>query len=99
MNSEEDLPEERIVDRAGVPPDAAIAGQEMVEWLQREVKRWPASEQEVFELYYLVGFDAGEIAMIRYERKEKTDALIAKVQLRLRDFLRSSSLNRQFPAA
>jgi hypothetical protein len=31
IESEEDLPEERIVDRAGVSPDAAIAGQEMVE--------------------------------------------------------------------
>ncbi|HKM57774.1 MAG TPA: hypothetical protein VJX28_03445 [Chthoniobacterales bacterium] len=40
----------------------------------------------------LVGFDPGDIAMIRHERKEETDALIAKIQLRLRDFLRRASL-------
>jgi DNA-directed RNA polymerase specialized sigma24 family protein len=65
---------------------------ELVEWLQQEVKRWPASEQEAFELYYLVGFDAGDIARIRHERKEETDALIARIQLRLRDFLRRASV-------
>jgi ribosomal subunit interface protein len=92
IESEDDLPEELIADRAGVPPDAAIAGQELVEWLQQEVKRWPASEQEAFELYYLVGFDAGDIAVIRHERKEETDTLIAKIQLRLRDFLRRASV-------
>jgi ribosome-associated translation inhibitor RaiA/DNA-directed RNA polymerase specialized sigma24 family protein len=91
IEPEEDLPEERIPDPAVVQPDAAIAGQELVEWLQREVKRWPASEQEIFELHYLVGFDARDIAMIRHERKEETEALIAKIQLRLRDFLRRAS--------
>ena len=39
-----------------------------------------------------MGFDPGDIAMIRHERKEETDALIAKIQLRLRDFLRRASL-------
>jgi DNA-directed RNA polymerase specialized sigma24 family protein len=92
IESEDDPPEELIADRASVPPDAAIAGQELVEWLQQDVKRWPASEQEAFELYYLVGFDTGDIARIRHKRKEETDALIAKIQLRLRDFLRRASV-------
>ena len=91
IEPEEDLPEERIADPALVPPDAAIAGKELVEWFQQEVKCWPASEQEAFELYYLVGLDAGEIAMIRQERKEGTEALLAEIQLGLRDLLRRAS--------
>jgi ribosomal subunit interface protein len=95
IEPEENLPEERIVDPAVVPPYAAIAGKELVEWLQQEVKRWSASEQEVFELHFLVGFDAGDIAMIRHERKEETEALVATIQVRLRDFLRRASAERR----
>jgi hypothetical protein len=33
--------------------------------LQQEIKHWPADEQQVFELHFLVGFETSEIAMIR----------------------------------
>jgi DNA-directed RNA polymerase specialized sigma24 family protein/ribosome-associated translation inhibitor RaiA len=91
IEPEEDLPEERIADPAVVPPYAAIAGQELVESLQREVKHWSANEQEIFELHYLVGFEAGDIAMICHQRQEEIEALIAQIQVRLRDFLRRAS--------
>ena len=91
IEPEENLPEDSIADPAVVPPYAAVAGKELVEWLQQEVKRWSASEQEIFELHYLVGFEADDIAMIRHARKEETEALIAKIQVRLRDFLRRAS--------
>jgi ribosomal subunit interface protein len=91
IEPEENLPEERIADPAVVLPYVAIAGKELVEWLQQEVKRWSANEQEVFELHYLVGFEADDIAKVRDERKEETEALIATIQVRLRDFLRHAS--------
>lgn len=91
IEPEENLPEERIADPAVLPPYAAVAGKELVEWLQQEVKDWSASEQEIFELHYLVGFEADDIAMIRHEWKEETEAQIAKIQVRLRDFLRRAS--------
>jgi ribosomal subunit interface protein len=91
IEPEENLPEERIADPAVLPPYAAVAGKELVEWLQQEVKDWSASEQEIFELHYLVGFEADDIAMIRHEWKEETEAHIAKIQVRLRDFLRRAS--------
>ena len=55
------LPEHHIPDRDALPPDAAISGQELVGILQQEIKHWPADEQQVFELHFLVGFEAGEI--------------------------------------
>jgi ribosomal subunit interface protein len=72
IEPEEDLPEHHSPDRAIVPPDAAISGQELVEILQQEIKHWPADEQQVFELYFLVGFDTGEIAMIRRQSKTRS---------------------------
>jgi DNA-directed RNA polymerase specialized sigma24 family protein len=87
---EESLPEEGIPDRETVPPDAAIAGQELVERLQHEVKSWPPQERHVFELYYLVGLELGDIAMILHKVEAETRAIIAQTQLRLRDFVRQA---------
>jgi ribosomal subunit interface protein len=87
----EDLLEHRIPDRAIVPPDAATSGKELVEILQEEIKHWPADEQQVFELYFLVGFDTGEIAMIRRQSKTQVEANIRTIQSRLRQFMRVSA--------
>jgi DNA-directed RNA polymerase specialized sigma24 family protein len=65
IEPEESLPEHLIPDCAALPPDAAISGQELVGILQQEIKHWPADEQQVFELHFLVGFETSEIAMIR----------------------------------
>jgi DNA-directed RNA polymerase specialized sigma24 family protein/ribosome-associated translation inhibitor RaiA len=86
--AEVSLPEEGIPDREAVPPDAAIGGQELVERLQQEVKSWPPVERQVFELYYLVGLELGDIAMILRETEAETRAVIDQTQLRLRDFVR-----------
>jgi ribosomal subunit interface protein len=91
LEPEEDLPGDHIPDRAIVPPDAATSGKELVEILQEEIKHWPADEQQVFELYFLVGFDAGEIAMIRCQSKTQVEATIRTIQSRLRQFMRVSA--------
>jgi len=88
---EESLPEEHIPDRETVPPDAAVAGQELVHELQQEVKGWPAVERQVFELYYLVGLDIGDVAMILHQSDVETRAVINQTQLRLRDFMRRAA--------
>jgi DNA-directed RNA polymerase specialized sigma24 family protein len=61
------------------------------EILQEEIKHWPADEQQVFELYFLVGFDTGEIAMIRRQSKTQVEATIRTIQSRLRQFMRVSA--------
>jgi ribosomal subunit interface protein len=91
IEPEEDLPEDYIPDRAIVPPDAAISGQELVEILQQEIKHWPADEQQVFELYFLVGFDTGEIGMIRGRSKTQVETIVRAIQSRLRQFMRLSA--------
>jgi ribosomal subunit interface protein len=88
---EEGLLEERIPDPTVIAPGLEVAGRELVGILQDEIKKWPASEREIFELHYLVGFDDTEIAAIRRHTKEDIAALIQKIQLRLRDFLRHTT--------
>lgn len=83
-----DVPADQIVD-AEPPPDLAIAGREMVEALQQEIKRWPQDEQQVMELHYLMNFDIGDVAMICKQSKQEITALANKVQLRLREYIRT----------
>ena len=59
--------------------------------LQDQGYHWPVQEREVFELYYLVGFDADEIAMIQSCAPNEIEVLIGKIQLQLRDFLRETA--------
>jgi DNA-directed RNA polymerase specialized sigma24 family protein/ribosome-associated translation inhibitor RaiA len=91
LEPEEDLPEERIADPSIVPPDSMISGQEVLKMLQDQVYHWPAQEREVFELYYLVGLDADEIGKIQSRTSKEIEALIGKIQLQLRDFLRETA--------
>ena len=67
-----------------------ISGQELVEMLQHEVQQWPPQEREIFEMHYLTGLDASEIAMIHSCPSREMEALIGKMQLRFRDFLRAT---------
>jgi ribosomal subunit interface protein len=84
----EALPEDRIPDSTEPSPDAAVAGRDLVETLQQQIKQWPPHERDIFELHYLSGFEPGDIAMIRGLKSEQVAAFLTKIQLRLRDFLR-----------
>ena len=88
FDSGDPLPEDGIPDAAEPSPDAAAAGRDLVETLQQEVKNWPQQEQEIFELHYLAGFESGDVAMIRGLKKEEVATVLARIQLRLREFLR-----------
>jgi DNA-directed RNA polymerase specialized sigma24 family protein len=90
IEPEESLPEHQIPDQAALPPDAAVSGQELVAILQQEIKHWPADEQQVFELHFLVGFEAHEIAMIRRQTKRQVETTIGTIHSRLREFMRDS---------
>lgn len=88
IEPDESLAEERLADDETVPPDVAIAGQDLVEYLQQEVKTWPSLERQIFELHYLVGLEVGDIAMIVNQPPADIQGIINQTQLRLRDFLR-----------
>ena len=91
IEPEESLPEHHIPDQAALPPDAAISGEELVAILQQEIKHWPADEQQVFELHFLVGFEPHEIAMIRRQTKTQIETAIGTIHSRLRQFMRLSA--------
>lgn len=88
---DKDLPEEQIADPRADPPSVEVSGKELVNILEQEVKIWPSSEREIFELHYLAGFDEAEIAAIRSQTKDEVDEFCRNIQLRLRDFLRQAT--------
>jgi ribosomal subunit interface protein len=92
IEPEEDLPEEKLADSSNIGPDSAAGIHELLSNLQQAAKHWPQLERKIFELHYFSGFDTGEIAMILSCRKEEVEALLDKIQLRLRDYLRECAL-------
>jgi hypothetical protein len=46
--------------------------------LQHEVQHWPPQEREIFEMHYLTGLDASEIAMIHSCPSRELEALIGR---------------------
>jgi ribosomal subunit interface protein len=90
LEPEETLPEEQIPDEAGLPPDRAAARDDLIDALQRTIKHWPRDERDIFELHFFAGFDATEIAMIKHRNKDEVEALIEKLQQRVRDLLRET---------
>lgn len=91
LEPEETLPEEQIPDEAGLSPDLAVARDDLIDALQRTIKRWPRDERDVFELHFFAGFDTTEIAMIKRWKKEEIEALIDKLARRIRNLLRETA--------
>jgi ribosomal subunit interface protein len=91
IQPEEILPGEEIPDSWSLPPDVAASGREIIEGLQQVIQHWPPEERQVFELHFLVGFDVEEIAMMRGRAKAEIEATVAKIQSRLRQFMRMSA--------
>jgi len=83
--------EERLTDGSAVPPDSATAGQELVERLQQDLKHWSALDRQVFELYFLVGLDVGDITKALHCPETEIESLIRQAKVRLREFMRRST--------
>lgn len=91
LEPDERLFEEKFADQSAAPADQMISGRELVDLLQQEVKNWPPNERDIFELHYMAGFDAIEIAMIRHWKTDEVEELLSKIQQRFRDFLREAA--------
>lgn len=70
-----------------LPPDRLVEEKELLEQLQDAIGNWPRPEREVFELYFVRGFEPGEIAQITREPLEQVKGTLATVQARLREEL------------
>jgi RNA polymerase sigma factor (sigma-70 family) len=72
--------EDVIPDPEAVPPDRFLAEKELLQQLQAVIQNWPEREREVFELYFVQGFEPEEIARITGQPLNKVKRTVARVQ-------------------
>jgi len=74
-----------IADPHVLPPDQIVAQRDLLEQLQRDMRNWPRPEREVFELYFVEGFEPEEIARVASQPLKSVREHIATVQHRVRE--------------
>ena len=74
-----------LPDLHAVPPDEIAAEKDLLEHLQTAVQSWPRAEREIFELYFIEGFDPDEIAMVTRQTLKTVQENISSIQNRLRE--------------
>lgn len=79
--------EDVIPNPEAVPPDRFVEEKELLEELQEAIQNWPQPEREVFELYFVQGFEPDEIAQITGHPLKQVKETLAAVQGRLRQEL------------
>lgn len=77
--------ESLIPDSAAMPPDEFVAQTDALTRLEQDMRNWPRSEREVFELYYVEGLEPEEIAMVTGQALEDVQRHIASIHSRLRE--------------
>lgn len=65
-------------------PDQAAVRHELLAELRRVVSRWPQADRDLFELYYVEGFEPHEVAMILGTPEQRVRERIHAMQDRLR---------------
>ncbi|HXG20718.1 MAG TPA: sigma-70 family RNA polymerase sigma factor [Methylomirabilota bacterium] len=75
-------------------PEQTVTAKELLEHLQQAIQTWPQQEREVFELYFVEGFEPDDIAMITGKPPQKIRAVITTLQDRLRQELFDASTAR-----
>jgi RNA polymerase sigma factor (sigma-70 family) len=76
-----------IRDRDEVSPVEIAARKDVVTQLEQDMRNWPRPEREVFELYYVEGFDPEEIALVTHQPLKTVRENLESIQRRLRDEL------------
>ena len=66
------------------PPDKIAARNELLAQMRKTANTWPKPEREVFELYFVEGFESEEIAMVVGQPVNSVRKLIALLQQRIR---------------
>ena len=80
-----------LADQYGLSPEEELEHKDFIEYLQRIAAGWPKVERDVFELHFLEGFAADEVAMIENLTPEETAGTIGVVQLRVRQLMRAAA--------
>ena len=77
--------ESLIPDSTAMPPDEFVAQKDALGRLEQDMRNWPRSEREVFELYYVEGLEPEEIAMVTGQALAEVQRHIASIRSRLRE--------------
>jgi ribosomal subunit interface protein len=72
-------------DRDEVSPVEIVARKDVVAQLEQDMRNWPRPEREVFELYYVEGFEPEEIAMVTRQPLKTVRENLESIQQRLRE--------------
>ena len=80
------LPDER-----NASPDAVAEEHDLIDYLHHATAAWPEKERAVFDLHFLEGFDADEVALLESLRSADATQMIDNVQVRLRGLLLGAS--------
>jgi len=73
-----------LPDMQAEPPDVIVGRQELLAQIRKTANAWSNPEREVFELYFVEGFEPEEVAMVVGQRISQVRELIAHIQWRLR---------------
>jgi RNA polymerase sigma factor (sigma-70 family) len=92
LESPEVETKELVPEAAAGSPEQTVTAKELLEHLQQAIQTWPRQEREVFELYFVEGFEPDDIAMITGKPPQKIRAVITPLQDRLRQELLSASM-------
>jgi len=79
--------EDVVPDPEAVPPDRFVEEKELLQHLQGAIRSWGRPEREVFELYFVQGFEPGEIAQIIRQPLKQVKGTVANVQRLIREEL------------
>jgi RNA polymerase sigma factor (sigma-70 family) len=77
--------EDIVSNPEALPPDQFVEEKELLEELQDAVQKWPRPERDVFELYFVQGFEPEEIAQVSGQPLKKVKDTVATVQSHLRN--------------
>lgn len=83
---------ELIADTREPAPDKIVETKELLEQLQAAIQTWERVERDVFELYFVEGFEPFEIAMILRMPTNKVQRIISELQNKIRSHLIDSAL-------
>jgi DNA-directed RNA polymerase specialized sigma24 family protein len=75
---------EDVVPGLDLPPDDFVAQKERIEQMLPELPRWPWIEREVFELYYIEGFEPDEIAKAMDQPVDRIQKVVDLLRERVR---------------
>ena len=81
-----------VPDPHAVSPDELASQKDVLAQLQEDMRNWPRPEREVFELYFVEGLEAEEIAMVTGRPLKTVRESIASIQQRLREEMLEKAL-------